>query len=262
MKLTPRKKKILAVLTVLVLAVVLTGCSIPKDSEGNIILIKSTTTFSDVMSDENWFSAIFVWPLAWIINNIAPVVGVGGAIALVTIVVNGLLAAVTLKSTIGQQQMQLVQPEMEKINRKYEGRDDETSKMRQANEMQALYKKYDINPVGTLLITFIQLPIIFAMYMAVERAEAVANGTFAGMDLQKTPWTAIQGLFKGDMGGIAYIVLFVVMVLCQLLSMFIPQILQKKKAEAEAAKHHRKPEKAGNSQKVMQIGSASCRERV
>ena len=141
MKLTPRKKKILAVLTVLVLAVVLTGCSIPKDSEGNIILIKSTTTFSDVMSDENWFSAIFVWPLAWIINNIAPVVGVGGAIALVTIVVNGLLAAVTLKSTIGQQQMQLVQPEMEKINRKYEGRDDETSKMRQANEMQALYKK-------------------------------------------------------------------------------------------------------------------------
>ena len=46
--------------------------------------------------------------------------------------------------------MQLIQPELEKIQRKYEGRDDDTSKMRQAAEMQALYKKYFPNGAGSI----------------------------------------------------------------------------------------------------------------
>lgn len=248
MKLTPRTKKFL-VLAVLVIAIVgLSGCSVPRDENNNIILITNSTTFSDIMADESWFSAIFVWPLSWCINHLAPVISVGGAIALVTIVVNGVLAIATLKSTVATQRMQLIQPELEKIQRKYEGRDDETSRMRQAQEMQNLYKKYDINPAGAMLVTFVQLPIIMAMYMAVQRAEAVQTGTFLGMNLQTTILAGAKAL------DFRYIGLFVVMGVCQFLSMRIPMMIQKKRAEAEAAKHHRRPETSSNSQsKIMQI---------
>lgn len=255
MKLSPRTKRILTVLTVLVLAVVLTGCTSPTDENGKVILISESTTFSEVMKNESWFSAIFVWPLAWVLNKIAPTVGVGGAIAIITIVVNTVLAAATMKSTIGTQRMQMIQPELEKIQRKYEGRDDDASKMRQANEMQALYKKYNISPFGTIAVTFLQFPILMAMYMAVQRSAAVAHGQFFGIDLQISCLNGLKGLWQGNASsGIVFLALFVFMGICQFFSMRIPMILQKKKAEKEAAKHHRKPEVANSSQnKVMQI---------
>jgi YidC/Oxa1 family membrane protein insertase len=106
MKLTPRVKKLLTVLGVLVVAVTLTGCTVPHNADGSIVLIKLETTFQEIMDSESWFSACFVWPLAEWINHLAPVVGVGGAIAIVTIVVNGLpLLLLTLKSSVSMQQM-------------------------------------------------------------------------------------------------------------------------------------------------------------
>lgn len=252
MKLTPKAKKIFTVLAVLTVAITLTGCTVPKNADGSIVLIKLDTTFQDIMASESWFSAIFVWPLAECFNQMTPVIGVGGAIAVVTIVVNGLLALATLKSTIGMQQMQLIQPELEKLNRKYEGRSDNTSKMRQANEMQALYKKYDVNPMGSLLVTFLQFPVIIAMYMAVQRSYAVATGSFLGMDLQLTPLAGMQNLISGDTASIMYILMFIFMGVCQFFSMYMPMAIQKKKAKEEAEKHHTKPAKASTQNKIMQ----------
>ncbi len=239
-------KKILLFSCIVMIAVVLTGCSIPTDPETHeIIQITPQTTFQDIMSSENWFSAILVWPLAQAINYMAPHIGVAGAIAVVTIVVNGLLMILTLKSTVAQQQMQLLQPEMEKIQRKYEGKDDDASKMKQAQEMQALYKKYDVNPFSMIFITFLQFPIIIAVYQAVQRATAVRTGTFFGLSLDKT---IMEGLKAGEWG---YLGIFIVMGICQYLSMNLPQYMAKKKAEEDAAKHHRKPETTQNSQSKM-----------
>ena len=262
MKLTPRRKKIFMVAALVFAAVLLTGCAIPRDADNNIIYIWNEqvsgytvrTSFADVMKNENWFNAIFVYPLSSIINKLAPVLSVGGAIVVVTVIVNAILAAATIKSSIASQQMQMIQPELERIQRKYEGRDDQASKMRQAQEMQALYQKYQINPASVMLVTFIQLPVIMAMYMSVQRSFAVATGTFLGMDLQKTPMEGFRALFAGDSRGLALALLWIVMGLCQFLSMRIPMILQKKRAEAEAKKHHRKPETSKSGQNmVMQI---------
>lgn len=254
MKLNPRMKKILKWSCLVLFVVMTVGCTVPRDADNNVILITNETTFSSIMADENWFSAIFVYPLSKLINLLAPKISVGGAIIAITVLVNGIIACVTYKSTIATQQMQLIQPELEKIQRKYEGRDDDTSKMRQAAEMQALYKKYNISPTGTLLVTFIQFPILMAMYMAVQRSEAVQTGTFLGMKMDSTPLTGIQGALKGDVTGWVYLGLFIFMAICQFVSMKLPQIIQKKKAEAEAVKHHRKPEVSDNkSMKFMQI---------
>ena len=253
MKFTPRTKKLLALMAIVTIVVTATGCTAPKDANGHIILISNTTTFGDIFQTENWFSALFVWPLSWVLNHLAPIITVGGAIAVVTAVVNGLLAVFTLKSQMGMQRMQMLQPELNKIQRKYEGRDDQASKMRMAQEQQQLMKKYDVNPGSMMLVQFIQLPIIMAMFMAIQRAEAVVNGTFLGMNLQVKPSEAFGLLFKGDLSGLPYIILFLLMAITQVVLVLLPMYFQKKKAAAEAAKHHRKPEPTNNQNMMMQM---------
>jgi YidC/Oxa1 family membrane protein insertase len=240
-------KKLLLISSLILFAFVLTGCRIPTDPETNeIIQITPTTTFQEIMASENWFSAILVWPMAQVLNYLSPYIGVAGAIALLTLVVNAVLMIFTLKSTIATQQMQMLQPEMEKIQRKYEGKDDEASKMKQAQEMQALYKKYNVNPFSMILVTFLQFPIIIAMYQAVQRATAVKTGTFMGLSLETT---ILNGIKAGQWG---YLGIFIVMGVCQYASMMLPQYLAKKKAEEEAAKQHRKPPENNNPNKMMQ----------
>ena len=253
MKFTPRTKKLLALMAIVTIVVTATGCTAPKDANGHIILISNTTTFGDIFQSENWFNALFVWPLSWVLNHLAPIITVGGAIAVVTAVVNGLLAVFTLKSQMGMQRMQMLQPELNKIQRKYEGRDDQASKMRMAQEQQQLMRKYDVNPGSMMLVQFIQLPIIMAMFMAIQRAEAIVNGTFLGMNLQVKPSEAFGLLFKGDLSGLPYIILFLLMAVTQVVLVLLPIYFQKKKAAAEAAKHHRKPEPTNNQNMMMQM---------
>lgn len=253
MKFTPRTKKLLALMAIVTIVVTATGCTAPKDANGHIILISESTTFGEIFQTENWFSALFVWPLSWVLNKLAPVITVGGAIAIVTVVVNGLLAVFTLKSQMGMQRMQMLQPELNKIQRKYEGRDDQASKMRMAQEQQQLMRKYNVNPGSMMLVQFVQLPIIMAMFMAIQRAEAVVNGTFLGMNLQVKPSEAFGLLFKGDLSGLPYIILFLLMAVTQVVLVLLPIYFQKKKATAEAAKHHRKPEPTNNQNIMMQM---------
>ena len=253
MKFTPRTKKLLALMAIVTIVVTATGCTAPKDANGHIILISESTTFGEIFQTENWFNALFVWPLSWVLNKLAPVITVGGAIAVVTAVVNGLLAVFTLKSQMGMQRMQMLQPELNKIQRKYEGRDDQASKMRMAQEQQQLMNKYNVNPGSMMLVQFIQLPIIMAMFMAIQRAEAVVNGTFLGMNLQVKPSEAFGLLFKGDLSGLPYIILFLLMAVTQVVLVLLPIYFQKKKAAAEAAKHHRKPESTNNQNIMMQM---------
>ena len=253
MKFTPHTKKLLALMAIVTIVVTATGCTAPKDANGHIILISESTTFGEIFQTENWFNALFVWPLSWVLNKLAPVITVGGAIAIVTVVVNGLLAVFTLKSQMGMQRMQMLQPELNKIQRKYEGRDDQASKMRMAQEQQQLMRKYNVNPGSMMLVQFVQLPIIMAMFMAIQRAEAVVNGTFLGMNLQVKPSEAFGLLFKGDLSGLPYIILFLLMAVTQVVLVLLPIYFQKKKATAEAAKHHRKPEPTNNQNIMMQM---------
>lgn len=246
------RKKLLFVLMIFAALFLLSGCSIPTDPETKqIIMITSETTFNSIMADESWFSAFFVFPLAKAINYLAPMTGVAAAITIVTIAVNVFVLAITLKSTIATQKMQVIQPEITRITKKYEGKTDDASKMKQAQEMQDLYKKNGINPFGTILTTFVQFPIIFAIYHSVQRAEMVRTGTFMGLSLEKTPLAGIQE------GQYLYIALFVVMMICQLASMKLPQLLSEYKAKKEAAKHHRKyvktPQPGGNMMYMMMI---------
>ena len=249
MKNSGSKKKMLIFGLLLFAVITTTGCTAPTNGDGTIKLIDVTTTFKETMSSENWFNALLVWPCAQMLNKLIPTTGVVGALIILTVLVNAILLVFTLKSQIATQQMQLLQPEMDRLERKYEGRTDEASKLKQANEMQALYKKYNVNPFATILTMFIQFPVIIAMYQAVQRSALLKTGTFLGNNLDVTPLAGIKNF------NFFYLIVFVIMLGCQFMSTYLPQLLAKKKAQEEAEKHHRKPQDTtmSSQQKMMQI---------
>ena len=233
-----RKKQLLLLLVFVALLFLASGCTAPVDPETKeVIQITSDTTFKYMMANENWFSAFFVFPLSKLINFLTPYVGVALSISVVTLLVHIITLIFTIKSTVMTQKMQVIQPEMNRIQKKYEGKTDERSQMAQAQELQRLYKDNGINPFGASISSFIQLPIIMAIYLSVQRAETVVNGTMWGLSLKETP---LHGIMSGQW---LYLVIFVFMALCQIGSMMLPQFLATQKAKKEAAAHHRKYEK-------------------
>ena len=114
------RKKLLILLLVIGALFLLSGCTAPTDENGKIVQITTDTTFSQIFESESWFNALFVYPLAQAINYLTPKIGVAGGIATVTFVVQALVLLLTLKSTVATQQMQMLQPEMNRIQKKYE----------------------------------------------------------------------------------------------------------------------------------------------
>lgn len=217
-----------------------TACTAVRDKNGNVdpaLLISLDTPFLKSIG-EGWFN-IFVWPIAQLINLIAEVADAGIAIILATIIINVGVALMTLKQQVSNQKMQELQPEQKKIQAKYAGKTDQASKMKQGQEIQALYKKNDINPMGSIISLIIQLPLILAMYQAVNRSTAVNEGTLLGKSLTITPK---DGIANGD---IVIIVLFVLMLIASLVSAKVPQWLAKyKKSKANVkTKEYAEPKK-------------------
>ncbi len=161
-----KSKRLKLILSLIALAFVLTGCSTSTE------LITLDTTFSEAMND-GFLSAFITYPLSQAINWLTPRTGIFLAITIVTIVINAIVLAFTFKSSVAMQKMQEIQPELQKIQAKYEGRQDEMSQQRMAMEMQQVYNKYGINPLGSLAATFIQFPLLIGMYNAVRRSHPV-----------------------------------------------------------------------------------------
>ena len=232
------KKRLNLLLSVIAMAFVLTGCS--RSTE----LISLDTTFSQVM-EEGFFAGVITFPLSQAINWLEPKCGIFMAITLVTVAINVVVLSFTFKSSVGMQRMQEIQPELTKIQAKYEGRTDDQSQQRMAMEMQQLYAKYNINPLATLATTFIQFPLLVGMYNAVRRSYAVANAEFAGAKLSMTPGEALRGKVW------VCVAIFVLMVLFQFLSIKIGQWLAEYRGKQEADAHHKTYQKPQQQNQMM-----------
>ena len=151
--------------------------------------------------------AIFVRPLAWLIIQLGKVMGPWGygiSVMLVGLLIRIVLLPFTIKTTKQQKNMQKLQPEMAKIEAKYSGRTDQESMMMKSQETMALYQKYKVNPLGSCLIAFIQMPLFFAFLEAINRVPAIFENDFWIYQLGTTP---LYGIKQGNYWYILLIVL-------------------------------------------------------
>lgn len=197
------------------------------------------TTFKSSMS-HGWFDGLIVWPIAQIINLVSAKTDAGVGIIVTTLLIQMLVFVFTRKSQMSTQRMQEIQPEIQRIQDKYKDKTDERSKMQMAQEMQNIYQKYDIHPFGSMLVTFIQLPIMMGMYYATMRAVSVVSGSFIGISLFGTPIEGIKAL------NIPCIIIYVLMVIVYIVSMKLPQWLKKWQDKKDNVKVKKYAQNDGN----------------
>ncbi|MGM0437694.1 MAG: YidC/Oxa1 family membrane protein insertase [Bacillota bacterium] len=98
----------------------------------------------------------------------------GLAIILFTLIIKFALLPLTIKQTKSMKAMQDIQPEMKKIQDKYE--DD---KEKQQEEMMKLYQENDVNPAAGCLPMILQLVILIPLYRAILSLQGVmGDATF------------------------------------------------------------------------------------
>lgn len=137
---------------------------------------------------EGIWTSFFVKPLSFIILKIGMATKNYGLALIIVLLIIKLVTYPFTKKTIKQSQlMQQLNPEIQKIQKKYEGKQDEASLSKQSQEMMMLYKKYNINPIGGCLVSFIQLPLFIAFYESVQRFPAIFEDTFLTLQLGTTP---------------------------------------------------------------------------
>ncbi|MBN8939277.1 MAG: membrane protein insertase YidC [Rhizobiales bacterium] len=146
----------------------------------------------DRLIDWGWFYFI-TKPLFTVMDWIFLKTGnFGIAILLVTLLVKGLFFPLANKSYASITMMKKVQPEMMEIRDRFA--DD---KMKQQQELMALYKREKINPLAGCWPIIIQIPVFFALYKVLFITIEMRHAPFFGWihDLSAPDPTSLFNLF-------------------------------------------------------------------
>lgn len=176
--------------------------SIKKYEEAGIDINKYPTCkeFSPFKTKyEGIWTSVFVKPLAWVILKIGYVVkDYGLALIIITIIIRLILYPLTNKTAMQSENLAKAKPELDRLEKKYAGKNDQDSMMKKSQEMMLIYKKYNINPLSSCLFAFIQIPLLIAFYEAMNRLPAIFEGKFLHIvDLGKTASSAFTDVING-----------------------------------------------------------------
>lgn len=134
----------------------------------NVILTKSTIPII------GWICDLF----GFIINGIYAgleaigIPNIGLAIIFYTILVWMLLTPLQIKQQKFSKMTAVMQPELQKIQKRYKGKADMVSKQKMQEETMAVYEKYGVSPTGSCGQLLIQFPLIIALYQIIYRIPA------------------------------------------------------------------------------------------
>jgi YidC/Oxa1 family membrane protein insertase len=119
--------------------------------------------------DWGWFGGLTRFlgeKMLWLLRLFYNLTGIWGvAIILLTVVVKVLTLPLTFKQMRSMKKMREIQPELEALKKKYA-----EDRVRQAQEMQALFQRSGVNPLAGCLPMLIQLPIWIALYAMLNTA--------------------------------------------------------------------------------------------
>jgi YidC/Oxa1 family membrane protein insertase len=131
-----------------------------------------------------------MWGEAWVMNawhSLFTLIGIpydsgwGWALSIVglTVVVRFLMIPLFVKQIHASRRMQLIQPEMQKIQAKYKGKSDPESRQKMTSETMDLYKRTGSNPFSSCLPILLQSPFFFALFQLLNNLPHVATGAHA-----------------------------------------------------------------------------------
>ncbi|ALX71333.1 membrane protein insertase YidC [Spiroplasma turonicum] len=237
-----------------------------SDENGNIheYGLNAISSWSEAFTETaSPFYGFFVFPMSFILVGFvrlmagadsAGVINSSGenygyivlaSVLFTSIIIRAITLGFTWKTQSNQEKLQLVQAKQAEIQQKYKGSTDPVAKQKQQMETLALYKKEGISPMGSLVSAFLSMPFLFAMFSIVRATHALKIAVVGKITFVDTPWEQITS------GNWVYLSLVVVYIPLQVISMFLPMILQAvkrtKKNDSEQQKKARKKQIIMNS---------------
>lgn len=243
------KKRMMKVLILFMVVVSLTGCTTllkdnkkqpvknpetgqtltknilcqPKDKKTLEIYKKNKVNVKELPACDNFnilssgyegiWATVFVKPLAWVIIQLGLLLkNYGLAIIATTLLIRLVTMRMTKKAALQSENLKLAQPELTKLEKKYKNRQDQESLMQKNQEMMGIYKKYNINPMSGCLFSFIQVPLFFAFYEALNRLPVIFEETFLGFQMGTNPMHAMAS------GQYLYVIFIILVVAATYLS--------------------------------------------
>lgn len=179
---------------------------------------------------EGLLEGLIVFPISWLLITFTNLFGGGGgakilSIIVTTLIIRILMLLLTFKSQVQTQRLQSIQGEVSEISNKLKDPNlSQSEKSRLSMKLMEIYKKNNINPIASLIPTFVSLPIFLSVWSAVSQTLVIRTGTFVGIELGATVSSQVFGLNVGA------IVLFLLMAGTQILSMKMPNIIRNKTA--------------------------------
>ncbi len=129
---------------------------------------------------------LFLW-LRWTQQHM--ISNWGWAIVFVTLVINAVLFPLRYSSMKSALLMQKVQPEVNAINRRYQGiKLTDPRQQEKQREVQEIYKREGINPAGGCVPMLIQFPFLIAFYSMLSTVN----------ELRHAPWMWVHDLSSPD----------------------------------------------------------------
>lgn len=170
----------------------------PKEGD---ILSSVNPNLSHVI-DWGWFR-VLAQPLFLVLRELNNrfIHNYGWAIIVLTFIINTALFPLKIMNLKSMRKMQLVQPQINKINEKYKGigMSDPRSQQKQA-EIMELYKKHGINPMGGCIPMLIQLPFLYAFYRVLS----------VSVEMRHASWLWVADLTQPEHFGIHFLPLIMI----------------------------------------------------
>lgn len=114
------------------------------------------------------------------------------------LVIRAALIPVFVKQIKAQRGMQLLQPDLKKLQDKYKGKTDQLSRQAMAQEQMAMYKKHGTNPFSACLPMLIQMPFFFALFQVLS---GVSNASSSGQGIGAMSASQVQQFDKSSIFG-------------------------------------------------------------
>lgn len=127
------------------------------------------------------------WVVAWILaifHEIFTAIGLPAAngwtwvlsIAGLTLVIRAILIPLFVYQIKSQRKMQLLQPQIQRLQAKYKGKKDQYSRQAMAEEQMSLFRDNKTSPWASCLPLLVQMPIFFSLFRVIHNMPDVASG--------------------------------------------------------------------------------------
>lgn len=196
----------------------------------------------------NWLLTPFRWVMSFLMDmfhSFFTLIGMDRdsgwtwtlAIVLVTVTVRAALIPVFARQIRAQRAMQVVQPELRKLQQKYKGKRDQLSQQAMLAEQRALFKKHNTSMFASCMPLLIQMPFFFALFQVLNGSThaANANENIAALSAEKVRsfhdatifGARLSDTFVGTLGSgspkASVIIVAIILIIAMVALMFITQ---------------------------------------